>query len=1755
MVNRMNGDKKRVARKKEEEEKKRISPKLEIGNPNDKHEQEADAVAQKVVYGNGVNDGVSLSTNVSPNVQMKEEENGTLMAKSEDGTLHATDNLQTTLDSTKGTGQPLDEKTQSEMGPKMNADLSDVKIHTDSKAHEMSEGINAKAFTQGQDIYFKQGNFDTTSNQGKELLAHELAHTQQQGDGVERKIQKKDDPTKKTDGDALHVDQTSITTKANLFIEDQAFKQKVEADRDKLNDQFTGFVNDEKTKKEKAPAQQIPKENQILEQLDAQLDDPKQMYYAIGELDKLGSPGWGMLLAAAYQKTKKPENAFEESQAEVYGQADNVTVRSAIKFKFSQWLKEGKPGFLKFLTDLAALQNTILSDFAVSVLADNKLSSLVDKTGYQEGLVSKLHQIEANMNALILDDDPNEELVFNKKVFLKELYAFIPTISKKSVAELGAMGANISEILDYLALTKSLYGYAKRSNDQAYGKSSAPTIPSTIAALPASKNPNVSQESSWKSPGYMMPFDQKQQEPKASLPIVAATSSGQMSDIRRTATLLSMGFYTDEKRVKAFTMVKNQLSGFKRTSRKDLNKAYINQVAFYFLELQGNVKQLSSGLLLTLPGSVDMLNRLNYYNIHFKAVAEFLPTLENLAQDNPAAFFSMINALMGEIPRAQVELQIIGLAGRINKAWDGYDVSWMASYYSVMKVIDYSAEIMNADIEVRKLLMSHWFEDCSKLFQRAATQDPASVSKDFSKLNENAFLNARLADYAEFAEEEALFESIVKFVAAVIITIVAIEVAAAAAGAIIAEIGVATEAGVTVAGSTTLATVISTGINSTVFTTVNALLNTIVMQENGFANFGEDLVKNFIMFGALGLAGKGFNTLAKVEPGVNPGLLVKAGGELVTLGTLQAVDYSFYVADNFNKKLEAWPEYNLQERLISNVKFIIGLKVGMLARSAFPATLDLGPIPADINAQMEFKGNELNTKLKALERRDLSPEEQADYIRDSRTLLELRLKVVDDALQSEKYKKPENENVQKQKDNLKDLKTRMKGKMDLLTQTEFSEFNVRVDESNPDLSFFEGEPAGLGSLLMKNVPGAKWMRSGYDKNTYTLTTPKGTKTYIDVRGKEEHQVNGRKLASDQGFDWDAAKQEFWESAGYPDLAKDLSADQFIIDAYINGWRPGTGSKIAPDVIEKIKRQIGAENAVPIEQHFGKEGAGLLKKPGAFEQLTPDKLNKLLQQIPDVKSANRLTDRIEDLSKVQNPAFVEGYMVVDGKTYIDNAPLIDNEPLAQKVKNNPEQSASINKSLSTLSGAEQLKLQVDLNNLKGNGLNLFTQLNDSGLSKVSAQEQLTRAAKGEENGYTTAKQTVDYFEADKIIQSINNDKVSQDLLNTKVKSGKFKTKKEFKYKAEKDKLDHAKENLIKNPSESLAEIKEVQGKLNLDLSVKSLDEYLDKQNIKGNPFNDQGAYDLLVDSANKFIESTGKDVNDFIERLKKDGVLSRNNAKDPDVLNDVAEAFKEAQTGEKSTKSRVIYESFESNKEGDKREREKEKWKKKELNRLNNVTFENYIEELFKRNEIEDIEKNRETVSNVLNSGIADRLSLFRLMESASTEGVTTIDVLDKLDKLSNPEGNQPEGRNRVIGELVAGGNKFKGMWWTLEYIDAKGMWDQVEGYEMRDDSLGEDEIRRYDVRFSEGRYYQFKNIQKWDKKAFTKQFTQDIKIVTLENITNGKLKWIFKNGTGLGTYEVIKAKMMDAIKNIEVLTDVERQELIDNVDNILIVGL
>jgi hypothetical protein len=80
-------------------------------------------------------------------------------------------------------GQPLNRDTRAFMEPRLGQDFSNVRIHSNVKAAESAQAIDAQAYTVGQDVAFAMGKYKPDTNTGKSLLAHELAHVVQQTRG------------------------------------------------------------------------------------------------------------------------------------------------------------------------------------------------------------------------------------------------------------------------------------------------------------------------------------------------------------------------------------------------------------------------------------------------------------------------------------------------------------------------------------------------------------------------------------------------------------------------------------------------------------------------------------------------------------------------------------------------------------------------------------------------------------------------------------------------------------------------------------------------------------------------------------------------------------------------------------------------------------------------------------------------------------------------------------------------------------------------------------------------------------------------------------------------------------------------------------------------------------------------------------------------------------------------------------------------------------------------------------------------------------------------------------------------------------------------------------------------------------------------------------------------------------------------------------------------------------------------------------
>ena len=79
-------------------------------------------------------------------------------------------------------GKSLPSTVRSDVEPIFGSDFSEVRIHTNKTATAAAQAINARAFTVGNNIAFNAGEYHPNTPTGKRLLAHELAHVQQQHD-------------------------------------------------------------------------------------------------------------------------------------------------------------------------------------------------------------------------------------------------------------------------------------------------------------------------------------------------------------------------------------------------------------------------------------------------------------------------------------------------------------------------------------------------------------------------------------------------------------------------------------------------------------------------------------------------------------------------------------------------------------------------------------------------------------------------------------------------------------------------------------------------------------------------------------------------------------------------------------------------------------------------------------------------------------------------------------------------------------------------------------------------------------------------------------------------------------------------------------------------------------------------------------------------------------------------------------------------------------------------------------------------------------------------------------------------------------------------------------------------------------------------------------------------------------------------------------------------------------------------------------
>jgi len=161
-----------------------LQTKLAINKPGDEYEQEADRITQQVMRMPEPQlqracacGGACTKCQTEQPGQVQEHLQTKRVGSGDQGQTAVPPIVHEVL---RSPGQRLDPATRAFMEPRFGHDFANVRVHTNNRAAESAEAVNALAYTAGDNIVFSAGQYAPASSLGQWLLAHELTHVVQQ---------------------------------------------------------------------------------------------------------------------------------------------------------------------------------------------------------------------------------------------------------------------------------------------------------------------------------------------------------------------------------------------------------------------------------------------------------------------------------------------------------------------------------------------------------------------------------------------------------------------------------------------------------------------------------------------------------------------------------------------------------------------------------------------------------------------------------------------------------------------------------------------------------------------------------------------------------------------------------------------------------------------------------------------------------------------------------------------------------------------------------------------------------------------------------------------------------------------------------------------------------------------------------------------------------------------------------------------------------------------------------------------------------------------------------------------------------------------------------------------------------------------------------------------------------------------------------------------------------------------------------------
>lgn len=196
-----------------------------------------------------------------------------LAQRQADGPSEVQEETADAIRSKRGSGQALDAGIAEKAGSVMGQDFSDVNVHTDSQSDELNQQLGAKAFTTGNDIFFRSGAYNPGQSDGQKLIAHELTHVAQQGaspPSVQGKMTV-NDPNDQYESEADKVADVVMNHPEDAGIQRQEEEEPIQAQEMPEEEEM---VQAQEEEEEPIQAQEIPEEEEMVQ---TQEEDELQM--------------------------------------------------------------------------------------------------------------------------------------------------------------------------------------------------------------------------------------------------------------------------------------------------------------------------------------------------------------------------------------------------------------------------------------------------------------------------------------------------------------------------------------------------------------------------------------------------------------------------------------------------------------------------------------------------------------------------------------------------------------------------------------------------------------------------------------------------------------------------------------------------------------------------------------------------------------------------------------------------------------------------------------------------------------------------------------------------------------------------------------------------------------------------------------------------------------------------------------------------------------------------------------------------------------------------------------------------------------------------------------------------------------------------------------------------------------------------------------------------------------------------------------